>query len=529
MPRIIPSNMGGERTIKRGEMKGEDRFMIQLHDGMPPSGILSSKNEMPGGHEPNFPNADTIMNAYKDEMTLQLLQDESLKQELTFKQVEALLKGDEVLIPMRDLYVNTNKSMGRRANPAIQDSISDFLANPNANKFENMEEIIVMGSLANMFGGGPEGEELAVNAMEVFQGKKEYMTDEELAVAINMESALEAVYNNLTSSFIAGPEGSVANSIVKDMFEQAGDDDAVARAWGVPNTGLGQVEILRRIQSRLGKSTALAGDMWQSHARGSLLEQFSEALGASVSRKEILARIMLKENETKAERMDRLTNFIGESNRNLTSGEVEGKLGGFDEDTVGPLGPDTPEARDYNTTNLGGHVATVMEIALDISPHATKRATGMMVNMVEPMGGKDISSHLAQNKVDKQNPRVRSAHENASGPYTRSMEIKKEREKMEAKGMTSKQIYDASGAGGLAAKAIPHVIPAISNFGSGVLEGAVVNVVKPVAGRGAAAGALQSLRNVKSGLAKGAAHIATPQGNLDDEEFRQVLSEGSGK
>ncbi len=77
------------------------------------------------------------------------------------------------------------------------------------------------GSIREIFGGGVNGERMAVTALEFFDGKREPKTAEELTLAMAFESATFNIRTHLRSEMQAAPdEGSLAVQLVKQLTEK---------------------------------------------------------------------------------------------------------------------------------------------------------------------------------------------------------------------------------------------------------------------------------------------------------------------
>lgn len=522
MPMVDLPHKSGKRIAEEGEISPDKRFEMKLFGGYPKDGVLFTTEEnfgMPREYVPKLINARTVMNALGDDLAGQLVTDKSLRDELRLKTANLLVQATDRLQPHQDMYGTFNKVFEAAAGAAVQRSLENFLANPNPNKFSNMPRQILFGALAEVFGGGKKGEEIAVIAAEIFDGKRELKSNKELAMAMGLESALFNIRGHLETEFQSIGEGgeSLAGTLVDQMERELGPEET-ARALGVPSNAVGLVKGRDVMMGRLAEVVALANRAHTGFEKNSLLEQFTEELSSFARKRDIFAFRILNEGEENERRVQELMSpedirsTAAERVAATPSGELEGSLTRVDAADIQAV-----------TSSMEAVTGIASELGFDIMGSLAT----MITNELEPNTTANLSAYLAQTRVERERSGYsRNSIEGASFNYQRQQRAKKARLAKSTVG----ESFEKGGVVGIVLEQAPAMLGIAARGGQIAVEQTFKGVVHGVAGREAGEGALNLFRQGQEVLGRGIARAASPatgaDTNLTKQEQEQILRGG---
>lgn len=523
MPMLDPPHHSNRRIAGPDEISPDKMFEMKMFQGYPRNGVVFNDEEnfgLPEGYSPRLINADIVLDAMSRDDYLRFATDKSLRQELDRKNAEIVVQATDRLQPHYDMHTNYNKLFNPMAGGAVERALENFLADPNPNKFNDMGRQITFGAIGEIFGGGRKGEEIAIIAGEIFDGKRELKSDKELAIAMALESALYNIKGQMMTEFQNVGEGgvSLASSLVQQMEAELGPEQT-ALALGVPSSAVGLVRGLDAMQGRLAEAAAFANRAHMGFQKNSLLEQFTTDLSRFVRLADLYTTRILNEGEDNERRVqellspEELTAAAGERVASTPPGEVEGSLS-------------RTNIADLQATM--SHVDALIQIGNELGPDVLNEVSAFITAELEPLTSPNLQSYIDQTRVEQERSGyVKNAVEGASFNHKRNRRAKEAREaRSPREGPGS--IGESFEAGGAVGTVIEQV-PAFLSLGFGAahrgIERTAIGAVQATAGRGAATWALTNLRKGEGAISRGLARGLAPEAesNLTQQEREQVL------
>jgi hypothetical protein len=456
MPMIDPPHQSGRRIAEPGEISPDKMFEMKIFGGYPRDGVVFNDEEnfgLPEGYSPRLVSSDVVLDAMARDDYLRFATDKSLRQELDRKNAGIIVQSMDRLRPHLEMYEGYNKMFNPMAGSAIERSLENFLADPNPNKFNDMGRQITFGAVAEIFGGGRNGDEIAVIAAEIFDGKRELKSDKELATAMALESALYNIKEHMMTEFQNVGEGgaSLASSLVQQMEAELGPEQT-ALALGVPSGAVGLVKGLDVMQSRLGEAAAFANRTHMGFEKNSILEQFRGELGRYARLADVYATRILDEGEQNERRVQELMSteeaLEGAAERVAATppGEVQGSLNRIN-------------AADLQSTMT--HMDAIIKIGNDLGPDVLNEVSAFITAELEPLTSPNLQAYINQTRVEQERSGyVKNAVEGASFNYKRNQRARQAREaSSQREGPPSiGESFEKGGAIGVLAEQVPTMI-----------------------------------------------------------------------
>lgn len=523
MPMLDPPHHSNRRIAGPDEISPDKRFEMKMFQGYPRKGVIFNDEEnfgLPEGYSPRLINADIVLDAMARDDYLRFATDKSLRQELDRKNAEIVVQSMDRLQPHLDMYEDYNRVFNPMAGGAIERALENFLADPNPNKFNDMGRQITFGAVAEIFGGGRNGEEIAVIAGEIFDGKRELKSDKELAIAIALESALYNIKEHMMTEFQNVGEGgvSLASSLVQQMEAELGPEQT-ALALGVPSNAVGLVKGLDAMQGRLAEASAFANRAHMGFEKNSILEQFQGELGRYARLADIYTTRVLSEGEDSERRVRELLSteevLKGAAERVASTppGEIEGSLTRIN-------------AGDLQTTM--SHMDAIIQIGNELGPDVINEVSAFITAELEPLTSPNLQSYIDQTRVEQERSGyVKNAVEGAAFNHKRNRRAKEAREARsprEGPGSIGES-FEKGGAVGTLIEQVPAFMSLGFHTAHKGIERTAVGAVQMIAGREAATSALTSFRKGEGIISRGFARGLAPQAesNLTRQEREQVL------
>jgi hypothetical protein len=445
----------GRRIAQRGEIAPDFAYELKMHGGYPKNGIIFNDEEnfgMPEGYSPKLLSADVVLDAMARDDYLRFATDQSIRQELNRKNAEIIVQSRDRLEPMYEMATNYNKMFNPMAGAAVQRSVENFLADPNPHKFNDPGRALTFGAVSEIFGGGRKGEEIAVIAAEIFDGKREPASDKELMISLALESALFNIKEHMNTEFMnADSEGSFAAELYKQMEDALGPEQA-ALAMGVPSDAVGFVGGVAAMQSRLAEASAFANRAHMGIEKLSIVEQFQDELGRYARLADIHTMRILDEG-TQNER--RVKELMGETEAleqgaeavdALAPGEVAGELGKVN-------------ASSLQSTMT--HMDAVIKLADELGPDTLNEVSAFITQELEPLTTNNLPAYLDQTRVENERSGyVKAATERSGFNLARNNRAKQAREqKNQRSGPPSVgESFEEGGSVGVLVEQIPALI-----------------------------------------------------------------------
>lgn len=507
----------GKTIAPVGSVSPEKMFEMKLYGGYPANGIVFNEEEnfgLPEGYAPRLADADTVLEVLARDDYLRMANDTSLRQELERKNQEIVVEAMDRLQPMKEVYEGFNKTFNPMAGPAVERALEDFLADENPHKFNDMGRDLTSRAVREIFGGGDKGEKMALIAMEMFDGKREMKTPEEMFGAMALESALFNIKSHMMNEFQGNVEGGgLAAQLVKEMQEQLGEDQANL-ALGVPGSAVGLVRAQDAMQGRLSEAYAFANRMHQGMWKGSALTQFRDNLRKFTRLSDVYSFKHLQEGENKAERANHLIGIVSQ----------EAQFAGIEED-VASLSPQelTGQGR-VDRSGVGKSLSmmdSLIGMAGDLGPDTLNQITAFVTGGLDAPVSPNIAAYKAQNEVEMQRSGfVKAAHDVARFQYDRNQKAKEARESVG-------ESFEQGGAVGVVAEQVPALLSTAFQGTQGFAGRTLVGLTQNVAGR-------QAAQTTARGVEVGQGRLPLPfpgetaqMGNLSLEEKQQVIRESN--
>ena len=533
----------GKRLVKPGEMSPQQKFNMKMGGGYPPKGVFFANDpddKMPEGYEPKLMNANTMLKAYAHDDWMRQVEDVSLRDELNRKNKALLIKAHDAMQPNLKTYGILNETYSKRAGGAVERAYEDFLADPDNNKWNDSGRYMFMASMKHIAGGGKQGEEISILAMEIFDGKRELKSSEDFQMAMAMESMSYSIQDQMNSEFMALGEGgeSAANQLYEDMKQSGMTEDEIASSLGVPADAVGLVSALAALEGRVAEWSAFAGGAYAGYRNNSILEQFTEKLGDVTREMDLYIAEDMIDGDQKDQRLRKLMGqgaasaATSKNVEGLSGDEVSGALGQFDEGAE--------DIVDSPFDELGvtiGHMGAMSILSQELGPNTQREMTSWITNQFDPMTTGNMEHYRRQAEVADQTDGFEAGmQQRETESWNRGKAAKKLAQSQAKVAGGSKDIaanFDAGGAAG-----VMSTLPAWISVGVSNLRGATANVasrtaagmVQNVAGANAATAAARGSQALLSGTQP----VMTPgeaqrvqQSGLSGQEARQVIGESN--
>lgn len=511
----------GRRTIKQGEMDPDMAFEYKMHGGYPMNGVLFNDEPnfgLPEGVLPNLVDGDVVLNAMARDDYLRFANDKSIRQELEHKNADIIVQARDRLQPMYDMYTDFNKTFNPMAGPAVQKSIENFLANDNPHKFNDIGRNLTSGAISEIFGGGRKGEEIAIIAMEIFDGKREPKSDKELMIAMALESALFNIKKHMQSEFMsAGEDGSFAMTLVKQMEETMGKEQAML-ALGVPANAVGFVQGAQVMQGRIAEAYAFANNAHLGMEKISILEQLRDDLGKFARLADIHVMQVIHNEGNDGERVRKLMGLPEALQQS--------------QDAIESIPPSELQdaLTDTNANELQGTMTSMealIAIGGELGPNVAAELATFITAEADPLTTENLPAYLAQTQVEMERSGHAKARVGRSGfNLKRQGNARQRREGGKADTNSVGETFDEKGIAGLITEQLPALISAVPTGLGGMMTQGFTRLMAGAAGRSAATKTARGAQAVFQGqqpipLPGETAHI---KNNLDPAEIQQIIN-----
>jgi hypothetical protein len=513
LPRAEAKRSGG-RTAPPGSIPPEKMFEMKVYGGYPKDGVVFNSEAnygMPEGYSPRLADPATVLRAIDNDNYLRMGLSESAKQELIRKNQQITYEALDKLQPMKDVWDNFNSTFNSLAPNAVQEALEDFLADDNPHKFDDPGRSLTSLSIQHMFGGGSKGEQAALLANEIFDGKYEPKTAEEMTIVMAMEAATFNINHHFTSEFMnAGDEkGSVATQLVKQIRDEMGDE-AAALAMGVPNTGVGFVKAQDAMQQRLGEALSFSHRMNKGMWQLSALKQFLGDLRTHTRLADLYA---IQDLQTKEGQGQRVMNLLGQAE---ATSAAETAIEGMSPEEAAVANQNQDYAKIKGDINLLGSMVSLSD---ELGPDVLKGVSDLISGGIESQSGTtpNLQGYLDQVRVDEQRSGyIGAAVKRAGFDFTRQANAKK-----------AAQSFKEGGVPQVVAEQLPPLI----STGARNLRGAMTEVGAPMVEAAAGSQKASEFRAgmdvVKGRLPLPAGDEIRQMGNLTPREKRQVVEESN--
>lgn len=523
MPMVDPPHQSGKRIAKPGEISPDKRFEMKMFQGYPRNGVVFNDEEnfgLPEGYSPRLMNADIVLDAMARDDYLRFATDKSLRQELDRKNAEIVVQSMDRLQPHLDMYEGYNKTFNPMAGGAIERSLETFLADPNPNKFNDMGRQLTFGAVAEIFGGGKNGDEIATIAAEIFDGKRELKSDKELAIAMALESALFNIKEHMITEFQNVGEGgaSLASSLVQQMEAELGPEQT-ALALGVPSNAVGLVKALDAMQGRLAEASAFANRAHMGFEKNSIIEQFQGELGRYARLADIYATRVLNEGTDNERRVQELMS---------TEEVLEGAAGRVAATPPGEVAGSLSRVNAADLQSTMSHMDAIIQIGNDLGPDVINEVSAFITAELEPLTSPNLQAYINQTRVEQERSGyVKNAVEGASFNHKRNQRAREAREaatQRQGPGSVGES-FEKGGAIGTVTEQVPAFLSLGFNAAHRGIERTAIGAIQMTAGKGATTWALTNLRKGEEEISRSLARGLAPQSesNLTRQEREQVL------
>lgn len=513
----------GRRLAKPGEISGDMMFELKMHGGYPKKGVVFNDDEnfgLPEGYAPKLLSADVVLDAMARDDYLRFATDKTLRQELDRKNAEIIVQSRDRLEPMYEMYTDYNKMFNPMAGAAVQRSIENFLAEDNPHKFNDMPRQLVFGAVGEIFGGGRKGEEIAIIAAEIFDGKREPKSDKELMIAMALESALFNIKTHMNTEFMnADSEGSFASTLVKQMEEVMGAEQA-ALALGVPSSAVGFVQATQVMQGRLAEASSFANRAHMGMEKLSIIEQFQDELGRYARLADIYTMRVLDEGEKNERRVKEL---MGEADALQSSSEAVEAIP--PSELQGEF--NRTSAKDLESTMT--HMDALIKLGSELGPDTLNEISAFITAELEPLTTSNLPAYLDQTRVENERSGyVRAATERSGFNLARNGRARSAREKRNPRSGPPSvgESFDEGGVGALITEQLPALISAAHG---GISEGLTQGFTRVMAGAAGSGPATATARGARA-IFQGSQPIPFPgetariKKNLDPAEIQQIIN-----
>lgn len=513
----------GRAVASPDSVPAEKMFEMKLYGGYPANGVVFNDEDnfgLPPGYSPRLMDAETMLEVLSRDDYLRFANDQSIRQELTRKNQEVVVQALDRLQPLKEQYENFNTTFNAMAPNAVERALENFLAEDNPHKFNDMGRTLTAGAIKEMFGGGRQGEEMAIIAMELFDGKREMTTPEEAFAAMALESAAFNIKEHMTSEFMnAGDEGqSLATQLVNQMVEEIGEEQA-SLALGVPPNALGLVRAQESMQARLSEAVAFANRMHDGLWKESVLESFRKDLRKFTRLADLYSMQVLAEGERKQERLmnlmeqDEALATVAEDVAGRSPEEISTAAGGM---------------RDASKVEAG---LTLMDsmimIGEELGPDTLAEVATFVTGGLEPLDTPNLSTYIDQTRVEHERSGYAKAASDRASFHQKRQE--RARQRRQEQGPTFQESATERGAVGVVTEQVPALISLAGRGVGKFAERTGGGLVQMAAGRKATEHFARGME-----VLKGRFPAMTPSeqrqiGNLTPEERAQVIRQSRGE
>jgi hypothetical protein len=511
---------GGRRVAGPEEVSPQKMFEMKLYGGYPARGVVFNDEEnfgLPAGYSPRMADAETMLEALSRDDMYRFASDQSIRRQLTRKNQELLVQSMDRLEPLKEQYENFNQVFNGMAPAAVDAAIQEFMAEPNPHKFDDVGRHLVSLSVKHMFGGGTRGEQMALRAMETFDGKRELTTPEQAFVAMAMESAAFNVKTHLLTEIMGaeGAEGTVATRLVQQMSQQLGEK-GMAQALGVSPDAVGLVDAQRVMTNRITEAYTFANRLHQGLWNQSVLEQFRGNLRKFTRLADLFAFKTVQEAEGTQRRVMQL---MGQDE---ALSQMEQDIKGTSPEDLESLAERRDETAVQEDLNM---LDAMIQLSEQIGPDTLTGVVTMATAGQAAQETPNLRSYLDQTYVERQRSGyVKSAAERSRFNYDRQQRARRQAQQQKQQQPTMQESAQERGAVGVVTEQVPALMSlGVREFGRSA-ERAMAGVAQIYGGRPAAEGFVRGQEAAKKGAAVGLTRMfgARPP-NLSPEERERFL------
>lgn len=478
----------GKRVAPPDSIPPEKMFEMKLYGGYPSKGVVFNDEDnfgMPEGYEPRLADPETLLEALERDDYMRFATDQSIRQEMERQNQQVIVEALDKLQPLKDQYESFNSIFNSMAPNAVEASLERFLAEENPHKFNDVGRTVTSLAIQEMFGGGSQGEQMAVLANEMFDGKKEFATAEEAMIAMALESAVFNIKQHMTTEFMnAGDEnGSLATQLVNQMIQELGEEQA-ALALGVPNTGVGLVKAQDVMQQKLAESISFANRMHDGLWRNSALEQFRKDLRKYTRLSDLYSMKVLSDGENRQQRVIELMN---QGDALAQTSEIVANQS--PEDVA--AGRDTEAAKVQADLSLLGAMVMLGE---EIGPDTVREVAALATGGLEVPETPNLQAYIDQTRVESE----RSGYAKAAATRASFNQRRQERAKMAARETPSvEESFEKGGAPQVVVEQVPALISLAGQKVGFAAERTGAGLVQMVAGKERATDFVRGLRTLQ--------------------------------
>lgn len=525
MPKIPAS---GKRIARPEDLSPDKMFELKLLGGYPDGGVMFNGEEnfgLPEGYSPRLMTPELALAVIARDDSLRFANDLSLRQEETRRNQQVVVKALDVLQPMKETYGVLNKAFNATAPQAVERALESFLGETNPHKFNDMGRTITALAIKEMFNGGPQGEKMAVIAMEIFDGKRELKTAEEGWIGMSLESAVFNIQRQMSTEFMnAGKEGqSLSTQLVNQMVDELGEEEA-ALALGVQNTEKGFVRAQEVMTARLAEGMAFGNRMHDGLWNASTLGEFRGDLRTMTRLSDVYAMQASGEGDQAQQRVIKL---MGETEAlEAVSEEVDSRS------------PDNIAAGRGKLDDTAQFESSVMmmnnliELSKDMGPDVRREVAGFASANLDVLGPESIEAYLSQTKVEHERSGYAKNASERNTYYPRQQErartAESEQKKSQEQGgeLSTGEAFKQGGV----PKVVTEKVPGLLSLGGRGIGQALIRggtgLVQAAAGQDAATGFLKKFRTGENTIGAALAGVMADAPNLNRSERKQVVDEG---
>jgi len=461
----------GKAIAPEGSISPDKMFEMKLFGGYPRKGVLFPDEEnhgLPSGYSPRMGHPTTVLNAMNSDLFLQSATDQSLRQEKLRKDSEIIVESHDKLEDLIDVYNHFNTVFNPMAPAAVERAIESFLALDNPHKFDDVGRTLSSLAIKELFGGqAGGGEEMAILAMEIFDGKRELKTAEEMFAVMAFESGSFSLKKHMLNEFLTFDDKGVglSTALVAQIVEERGEEDALA-ALGVSPSNIALVNAQEVMQDRLIESYTFMNRMNEGFWKSSALEQFRETLQDTTRMTDLVAFKTLNVGEATEKRLITLMNQ-GEALEGLAE-----DIGGATPAALAGEGQQDSSELDEGMSLIQSMILISDGLGVDTFNGTIAHVTGKL----DPLGSSDLPAYLDQTRVE----RAGSSYSDAAAKRSSHAYRRNERAKEAANKNPS--VGESFSRGGAASVITEQVPPLLSLAGQGIVRGVEQGLVRGVAG-----------------------------------------------
>lgn len=530
---MAPVQKGGQKLRSAKGVSPEKVFEMKMYGSYPAKGVVFNEEDnlgMPEGMEPTMLTPKMMHAVRARDDNVMVMGDQGIRQEMNRKYGKVVFESLDKLQSLMDTYHMWNKIFPTQAGPAVQEAMQTWLEDEKPTKFNNPPRYLIQESIKEVFGGGEKGGRMALIAMEMYDGKREMKTPEELHIAIPLESALFSINKTMRSEFqgsVADAEGNItggtfATQMVTELQDFVGEEGTL-ELLGVPNTEVGLVRAQERMQQILSETWATGEQMHTGFWNGSGLTQMREGLEQFTREADLQAFKGVTESEDAESRANHL---LG-----LTSQEDAGAFisANIDARTTAEVAAQGPVDFSSIGKSLSDTQALIM-LGHEVGPNAIQSVTNFAFGNLDAPTSPNLRAYRAQTKLEGAHSGFGESMINVAGfQHDRQTRAKAARVEREAQGAPN--ITEAAIRGG-AMETVPALMRlagrGIDTMGLAVSRGTVRTVAgltQMAAGEGATRRFVEGERERGGNLTRAFARGMAPreESNLTEEEREQVL------